>query len=166
LRVLATDQSATQGAVEGKTKVKAFSTVTVEVTPKIAEKIAVAQTIGTLSLSLRSPTIRPSWSRRSPRAMSRFPPAASPQDEEKLLKQALAHPLDGGTSFATGGDVSRFQRKSMPPMGAGGSGGFTAPPAPAPATAVAGPVAPPRPRGPVVNITRGKETVTVSVGGQ
>ncbi len=84
-----------------------------------------------------------------------------------LLKQALTHPLDGGTSFATGGDVSRFQRKSMPPMGgAGGGGGFTAPPAPAPVAAMAGPAVPPRPRGPVVNITRGKDTVTVSVGAQ
>jgi pilus assembly protein CpaB len=167
LRVLATDQSATQEQVEGKTKVKAFSTVTVEVTPKIAEKIAVAQTIGTLSLSLRSLADNSAELEQAIASGDvKVPAGASPQDEEKLLKQALAHPLDGGTSFATGGDVSRFQRKSMPPMGAGGSGGFTAPPAPAPATAVAGPVAPPRPRGPVVNITRGKETVTVSVGGQ
>ncbi len=34
--------------------VRAFRTVTLEVTPRIAEKIAVAQTLGTLSLSLRS----------------------------------------------------------------------------------------------------------------
>jgi pilus assembly protein CpaB len=31
-----------------------YKLVTLEVTPRIAEKIAVAQTIGTLSLSLRS----------------------------------------------------------------------------------------------------------------
>ena len=54
LRVLATDQSMTQETVDGKTVVRAFRTVTLEVTPKIAEKVAVAQTIGTLSLSLRS----------------------------------------------------------------------------------------------------------------
>ncbi|MFN6936755.1 MAG: Flp pilus assembly protein CpaB, partial [Tsuneonella sp.] len=54
LRVLATDQSTTHETVEGKTVVKSFKTVTLEVTPKIAEKVAVAQTIGTLSLSLRS----------------------------------------------------------------------------------------------------------------
>ena len=55
LRVLATDQSTeTTTTEDGKTVVKAFRTVTLEATPKIAEKIAVAQTIGTLSLSLRS----------------------------------------------------------------------------------------------------------------
>ena len=46
LRVLATDQSTTQEVVEGKTVVRAVRTVTLEVTPKIAEKIAVAETIG------------------------------------------------------------------------------------------------------------------------
>ena len=54
LRVLATDQSTTQETVDGVTQVKAFRTVTMEVTPKIAEKVAVAQTIGTLSLALRA----------------------------------------------------------------------------------------------------------------
>ena len=41
LRVLATDQSTEQEQIEGKTRVRTFSTVTVEATPKIAEKIAV-----------------------------------------------------------------------------------------------------------------------------
>jgi len=38
----------------GASRWRAFRTVTLEVTPKIAEKIAVAQTVGTLSLVLRS----------------------------------------------------------------------------------------------------------------
>ncbi|NWO96118.1 Flp pilus assembly protein CpaB, partial [Escherichia coli] len=55
LRVLATDQKTDkQTDDKGNTIVNTYSTVTVEATPKIAEKIAVAQTIGTLSLSLRS----------------------------------------------------------------------------------------------------------------
>ncbi|MDC0887157.1 Flp pilus assembly protein CpaB, partial [Altererythrobacter sp.] len=55
LRVLATDQTTEQSTNEaGKTIVRAFRTVTLEVTPKIAEKVAVSQTIGTLSLTLRS----------------------------------------------------------------------------------------------------------------
>ena len=54
LRVLATDQRITDKDEDGKTEVKTFSNVTLEVTPRIAEKIAVAQSIGTLSLSLRS----------------------------------------------------------------------------------------------------------------
>ena len=55
LRVLATDQRTSDEKDEqGNTVVQTFSTVTVEATPKIAEQIAVAQTVGALSLSLRS----------------------------------------------------------------------------------------------------------------
>src|SRR3546814_13530821 len=54
LRVLATDQRTDNTTDEnGKTVVKTFSTVTVEATPKIAEEIAVSQSVGELSLSLR-----------------------------------------------------------------------------------------------------------------
>ncbi|HET9511713.1 MAG TPA: Flp pilus assembly protein CpaB, partial [Sphingomonas sp.] len=55
LRVLATDQKTDKTTDEqGKTVVNAYSNVTLEVTPTIAEKISVAQTVGSLSLSLRS----------------------------------------------------------------------------------------------------------------
>src|SRR3954470_13874871 len=54
LRVLATDQRITEKDDDGKTQVKTFSNVTLEVTPKLAEKISVAQSLGSLSLSLRS----------------------------------------------------------------------------------------------------------------
>src|SRR5579875_640392 len=53
-RVLATDQRMSAQGQDGKPEVKNFSNVTLEATPKIAEKIAVAQQIGQLSLSLRS----------------------------------------------------------------------------------------------------------------
>src|SRR3954449_4515520 len=54
VRVLATDQRITDKDADGKTQVRTFSNVTFEVTPRIAEKLAVAQSIGQLSLSLRS----------------------------------------------------------------------------------------------------------------
>src|SRR3954470_20371249 len=54
IRVLATDQRFTDKDEDGKTQVKTFSNVTIEVTPRIAEKVAVAQSMGMLSLSLRS----------------------------------------------------------------------------------------------------------------
>jgi pilus assembly protein CpaB len=54
LRVLATDQRTDAMGPDGKPVVQTYSNVTVEVTPKIAEKLAVSQTIGSLSLSLRS----------------------------------------------------------------------------------------------------------------
>ena len=55
IRVLATDQR-TDNLVgeDGKTQVRTFSNVTIEATPKMAEQVAVAQTLGSLSLSLRS----------------------------------------------------------------------------------------------------------------
>ncbi|HEY1146909.1 MAG TPA: Flp pilus assembly protein CpaB, partial [Allosphingosinicella sp.] len=49
VRVLATDQRTSAQDAEGKPQIKNISTVTLEATPKIAEKIAVAQTIGSLS---------------------------------------------------------------------------------------------------------------------
>ena len=54
VRVLATDQRIDSKGEDGKTEVKTFSNVTIEVTPRIAEKVAVAQSMGSLSLSLRS----------------------------------------------------------------------------------------------------------------
>src|SRR4030095_7364482 len=54
VRVLATDQRIDSKGEDGKTEVKTFTNVTLESTPRIAEKIAVAQSLGTLSLSLRS----------------------------------------------------------------------------------------------------------------
>lgn len=67
IRVLATDQRTDNQAEDGKTPVHTFTTVTVEATPKMAEELAVAQTVGTLSLSLRAlaeRARRPEWQGR------------------------------------------------------------------------------------------------------
>ena len=118
LRVLATDQSTeTTTGEDGKTVVRAFRTVTLEATPKVAEKIAVAQTIGTLSLSLRSIADNQSDLERAIASGAiDVPDGVSPAEEEKMLKQAMARPQDGASTFVTGGDVSRFQRRTMPPQ--------------------------------------------------
>ena len=72
VRVLATDQRFTDKDEDGKTQVRTFSNVTFEVTPRIAEKIAVAQSVGSCRCrSARSPTIRRSWSVRLPPVTSR-----------------------------------------------------------------------------------------------
>jgi pilus assembly protein CpaB len=113
--VLATDQRIDSKDADGKTEVKTFASVTFEATPRISEKIAVAQTIGTLSLSLRSmPTIRPSWSVRSPLGEVKVPAGANPADERRMLLAIANQPVDNNTTFSTGGDVSRFQRRSVP----------------------------------------------------
>ena len=155
LRVLATDQSTEQTTdEEGKTVVRAFGTVTLEVTPKIAEKVAVAQTIGTLSLALRSIADNQAELERAIASGDVvIPNDATPEEEEKLIRAAMARPVDKGATFSTGGDVSRFQRRSMPPTGSpavAGSG------APAYAAASAGPT---------VRVTRGKNTTAEPVSG-
>jgi pilus assembly protein CpaB len=156
LRVLATDQSTESTTTpEGKTVVTEFRTITLEVTPRIAEKISVAQTIGTLSIVLRSIADNQGDLERAIAAGEVDLPAnASKEDEERLLRRAMATPQDGASSFVTGGDVSRFQRSTVPPQE--GSGNQQAAP-----VVDAGPAVP---TGPTVRVTRGKETVETPVG--
>ncbi len=157
LRVLATDQKTTQTTVEGVTKVSKFRTVTVEVTPKIAEKVAVSQTIGSLSLSLRA--IADSHGELE-RALAdgdiTLPEGASPEEEEELIREAMSRPIDSKSTFVTGGDVSRFQRSSLPAQSSGRPSAAPAPSSYAPSGAVS--------TGPAVRVTRGKSTQTVTVG--
>ena len=162
LRVLATDQSTESSTdEEGRTVVREFRTVTLEVTPKIAEKVAVAQTIGTLSLSLRSISDNQGELERAIASGDiKIPDNATPEQEERLLRQAMARPIDKGSSFVTGGDVSRFQRTTMPPERPAGN--FAPAPAePSPGMAAARPAVP---QGPTVSVTRGKVTTTETVG--
>jgi pilus assembly protein CpaB len=162
LRVLATDQSTTQEKIEGKTVVRPFLTVTLEVTPKIAEKIAVAQTIGTLSLSLRSIADNQTELDQAIAAGDiKVPDNATPEEEERLLAQAMARPNDKGSTFVTGRDVSRFQRSTVPATGSSNGGSPSNNGAP-PAYVRPGEPAPPT--GPSVRVTRGKTTVEVPVG--
>ena len=168
LRVLATDQSTETTTTEnGRTVVRAFRTVTMEVTPRIAEKIAVAQTIGTLSLSLRS--IADNQAELEQALASgdvNLPSNASPEEEERLLRAAMSRPGEGATTFQTGGDVSRFQRRTVPPQGGGnndnnrgggGGGGEAAVPMTPAISANA------TPSGPTVRVTRGKATTVTPV---
>ncbi|GAA4643179.1 hypothetical protein GCM10023115_11390 [Pontixanthobacter gangjinensis] len=162
LRVLATDQSTTQETNEsGNTVVRAFRTVTLEVTPRIAEKVAVAQTIGTLSLSLRSIADNQGELEKAIASGNvKVPDNATPEEEEALLRAAMAKPIDKVGTFSTGGDVSRFQRSSMPVQDNGGKAAPAAPVMGAPAAAPQ----PARPIGPTVRVTRGKTTTEVPVG--
>jgi len=163
LRVLATDQTTEQATTEdGKTVVRAFKTVTLEVTPKIAEKVAVAQTIGTISLALRS--IADNQAELEKAIASGdvvIPSDATPEEEEKLIRTAMGRPIDKGTTYQTGGDVSRFQRSSMPTTGGASARSSSGPQVSAPIQVNGTPVN----TGPSVRVTRGKETVSVPVGG-
>ena len=100
---------------EGKTVVKTFANVTLEVTPRIAEKIAVAQSLGSLSLSLRSIADNTSDLERAVAAGDvKVPAGTNPADEKQMLLAMANRPIDSNTTFSTGGDVSRFQRRTVP----------------------------------------------------
>jgi pilus assembly protein CpaB len=142
LRVLATDQTTqTELTPEGKSVVKIAHDVTLEVTPRIAEKIEVAQTLGTLSLSLRALADDQS-------ELDQALPGGKVkrQDQDRMGPLADNRPVETATSFATGGDVSRFARRSLP----------VATRSPVPAGAM--------PIGPMVRVTRGSAETAVPIG--
>ena len=185
LRVLATDQrsappdvAATKLEGEGQPDVRTFNLVTLEVTPRLAEKIAVAQSLGTLSLSLRSiADNQMELDNAIASGTVTLPPNATPADEARMIAQIAAQPADAGSSYVTGADVSRFARSTVPRQSSGSapSGGGAAlaamGPAPAPVLSIdgsraVGPAMAPVPRGPVVRVARGNTVTEVSVGGR
>ena len=118
LRVLATDQRAAPTLDDkGNTVVTEYKLVTIEATPRIAEKITVAQSIGTISLSLRALT---DTAAELEQAMVsgevNIPEGATAEQEEAIMRQVAQRPSASRSSYATGGDVSRFQRSSVPPQ--------------------------------------------------
>jgi pilus assembly protein CpaB len=118
VRVLATDQRMSAQGEDGKPVVQRFSTVTLETTPKIAEKIAVAQTIGQLSLSLRSIADNSAELERAIASGEVVVPATDdPKAERRMLLAIANRPIDTTSTYTVGADVSRFQRSSVPGNG-------------------------------------------------
>jgi pilus assembly protein CpaB len=154
VRVLATDQRISDKDADGKVQIKTFSNVTLEVTPRIAEKVAVAQSLGQLSLSLRSIADNTADLERAVAAGDvKIPANADPAQEKQMLLALSDRPNDSNTTFTTGGDVSRFQRRTVPARTA------SAPTGNGP-TSGGAPVA----IGPVVRIARGNDVTVVPVG--
>lgn len=159
LRVLATDQRTDNATGEdGKTIVRTFSNVTIEATPKIAEQIAVAQTLGSLSLSLRSIADNSSELEQAIASGDVSMPD-DPKAEKAVLTRIASTPSTGSSTMVTGADVSRFQRRTVPgkPSDSGPGGG--APSSGAFPGAAAN-------TGPVVHIARGNAVTEVAVGGK
>ncbi len=154
-RVLATDQRVDEKGEDGKAEINTFTNVTLEVTPRIAEKVAVAQSIGTLSLSLRSISDNSAELERAVAAGDvKIAPGTDPRQEKKILLSVANRPIDTNPTFTTGGNVSRFQRRTVPgrPPKEGGASG----PALSPLSSV--------PSGPVVRVARGNEVAVIPVG--
>jgi pilus assembly protein CpaB len=168
VRVLATDQRVTSKDDDGKTAVRTFSNVTFEVTPKLAEKIAVAQTVGQLSLSLRSIADNSAELERAVAAGDiKVPANVSPAQERQMLLAYSNRPIDTNTTFTTGGDVSRFQRRTVPAK-AGGPGeqmaGAMAALGKGLGQALTGKPGEGTVSGPVVRVARGNDVTVVPVG--
>ena len=163
LRVLATDQRTDSKDAEGNTVVQTYGMVTFEVTPKIAEKIQVAQNFGSLSLVLRSIADNEAELERAVAAGTvQVPEGVTPSEERRILLQVANRPSDTNVTATTGGQVSRFQRSSMAPVrkAAPQPTSYAAAPAPAPQ----GQAAPAQPTGPTVRIARGNAVTVVPVG--
>jgi pilus assembly protein CpaB len=170
VRVLATDQRMDAKGEDGKAVVERFSTVTLEATPKIAEKIAVAQTIGQLSLSLRSLADNSADLERAIASGEvTVPQTDDPKAERRMLLAISSRPIDTGTTYTVGSDVSRFQRATVPgrTKDAPSSQDRVADALTSMALAASG-RAPgaggPAPAGPVVRVSRGNNVTLVPVG--
>src|SRR4051812_5715424 len=161
IRVLAVDQRLNARDEHGNQVPQSAATVTFEATPKIAEKIAVAQTIGQLSLSLRSLADNNSELERAIASGEVTVPAnADPRAERQMLLAISSRPIDSNTTFTVGADVSRFQRSTVP--GRPRAEGNNAAPSgsgPAP-SGIPGD----RPLGPIVRVARGNTVTLVPVG--
>lgn len=165
MRVLAVDQRTAPTDENGNSTPVVFSTVTVEATPQIAEKIAVARSVGTLSLALRS--LAENAAELEEAIASGQVSVARDGDtrgEARMLRGAASRPMDRGTTSVTGGDVSRYLRRGMPRI-APNSAGMPSAPAPSGNTPEAA-AAPPVPVGPTVRVVRGDQVTVVPVGGR
>jgi pilus assembly protein CpaB len=156
VRVLATDQRMTAQGDDGKPVVKNFSTVTLEATPKMAEKIAVAQTIGSLSLALRSiADNNVDLQRAIASGEVKVPAGTDPKDPKQLLIAVANQPIDTSPTYTVGAEVSRFQRATVPAKPPSSAPGTSGPSGGAP-TQVA--------QGPGVRVARGNTITFVPVG--
>ncbi|WP_106639615.1 Flp pilus assembly protein CpaB [Allosphingosinicella vermicomposti] len=159
VRVLAVDQSLTAQDESGNNVAKTVSTVTLEATPQMAEKVAVAQKIGELSLSLRSIADNTAELERAIAAGEvDVPDNNDPKAERKMLISIASRPIDTGSTVTVGADVSRYQRRTVPAKPAAqtvSQGG---------ASEDSRPQASAKPAGPVVRVARGNTVTEVAVG--
>ena len=158
LRVLATDQRMDAMGADGKPEIRTYSNVTIEVTPKIAEKIAVSQTIGSLSMSLRS--IADTASDLDAAIAGSdvdLPDGTDPKNEKAIIAKMASRPVDRGSTYSTGADVSRYQRSSVPAKADASAQSMPVNGAPVGTVAF---------KGPVIRVARGTNVTEVPVGGK
>ncbi len=168
IRVLATDQRFEAEDEDGKTPVRTFGSVTLEATPEIAQRIAVAQVMGKLSLSLR-PLAESGGDLDAAIATGAVsvPTKGGAAAERRMMSAADNRPISGKAQAVSGGDVSRYwvpararprvspERQQQQYGGMNYGRGMQQ-----------GPAAPAAPVGPAVRVTRGDQVTVVPVGGK
>jgi pilus assembly protein CpaB len=166
-RVLANDSRAVPTKDEaGNTQVAGFSTVTIEVTPRMAEKIAVAQSLGSISLSLRSIADNTAdLDRAIAMGEVNVPEGMDAKKDKAAIASIAARPTDVGGTYMTGGDVSRFQRRSIPLVDATALSKAVGGKNVAAMNAGNGKLVTST-ANPIIRVTRGSNTTEVSVGGK
>ncbi|MDO9369311.1 MAG: Flp pilus assembly protein CpaB [Sphingopyxis sp.] len=166
VRVLATDQRYDAEDETGKTPVRTFGSVTIEATPDIAEKIAVAQGMGKISLALR-PLAETMGDLEAAIASGEVnvPTKGGVVAERKMLAESANRPTAGRATATQGSDISRFRsaeggqiQASRRPAAAMMNSAPAASPGPGYGSAFGG--------GPVVRVTRGDKVTEIPVGGK
>jgi pilus assembly protein CpaB len=128
--------------------------------------------MGTLTLSLRSIADNTAELERAIAAGEvRVPAGANPAEERRVLLAVANRPMDTNTTYTTGGDVSRFQRRSVPARSSSSSANDPGNVLASFANALRGGPAPAGPgaaaptySGPVVRVSRGNNVTVVPVG--
>ncbi|MDT9598458.1 Flp pilus assembly protein CpaB [Sphingosinicella rhizophila] len=159
IRVLATDRRTNVMNESGKPVPQNISMVTFEATPRIAEKIAVAQTFGSLSLSLRPlADTTAELERAIASGEVNVPEGEDPKAEKRMLLAIANKPSDGNSTYTVGADVSRFQRSTVPPKAPAADAGTGS----GSAVTTTGQLL--KPTGPTVRVARGNNVTDVPVG--
>ena len=91
----------------------------------------------------------------------KVPAGTNPADERKMLLSIANRPSDNNTTYVTGGDVSRFQRRTVPGRPADAAQSANAQPGSGNSAPSA---APGQVTGPVVRVARGNSVTVVPVG--
>lgn len=118
IRVLATDQRMDSKNAEGKDEIKTYALVTLEATPQIAEKIAVARKIGEISLTLRSIADTQAELEKSlAQGEISLPAGTDAKQEREIITEMTTRPIDRGATATVGGQVSRYQASTVGPQG-------------------------------------------------
>ena len=115
VRVLAVDQRLDARDEEGNSVAQPGSNVTLEATPRMAERIAVAQTHRP-ALAVAALARRQQCRAGARHRLRRGPGSQNgdPNAERQMLLAVANRPIDTGSTYSVGADVSRFQRSTVP----------------------------------------------------